>query len=69
MSGTPTGAQVRSLTRKLREERVKVAKLRKALIAANEHLIYVGWGDGWERSVADEEKLPQLVTDALRDTA
>lgn len=37
----------------------------EALMAAQRHLEYCGFGDNWERECADEEKLPQKIEEAV----
>jgi hypothetical protein len=46
----------------------KIKLLREALVAAEEHLSYCGYGDSWERECAYEQKLPQQIEEALKKT-
>ena len=46
----------------------KIALLRGALEAAQEHLEYCDYGDRWERECADEQGLPEQIADALEKT-
>lgn len=37
----------------------------EALVAAETHLSYCGYGDNWERECADASKLPTKIDDAI----
>ena len=45
-----------------------VLLLREALLKAQQHLDYCGYGDGWEHECARSEGLPQLINTALEVT-
>ncbi len=47
----------------------KIALLRAALTAAQEHLDYCGYGDSWERECARKAKLEEQIDTALEKTA
>lgn len=42
-----------------------IQKLVEALEQAQEHLDYCNWGDKWEREVAEGQKLPDKIQDAV----
>jgi len=42
-----------------------LAQCEEALKASWEHHEYCGWGDAWERDVAEAQKLPDKMTAAL----
>jgi len=42
-----------------------LAQCEEALKASWEHHEYCGWGDAWEREVAEAQKLPDKMTAAL----
>jgi hypothetical protein len=42
------------------------AALVQALAAAEEHLEYCGYGDTWERECATASRLPEIISEALR---
>ena len=52
----------------LRDRDAHLARLVGALEAARAHLEYCGYGDPYERECAKQEKLPQLIDEALADT-
>lgn len=49
-------------------DKEKIELLREALLAAESHLSYCGYGDSWERECAYEQKLPQQIEAALTAT-
>ena len=51
----------------LRDRDAHLARLVGALGAARAHLEYCGYGDSYERECAKQEKLPQLIDEALAD--
>lgn len=44
------------------------AKLRIALVAAEEHLSFCNYGDSYEHECAMQQKLPEKIQDALKTT-
>lgn len=40
--------------------------LAHALKEAKNHLDFIGWGDGYERELATDEKLPEVIDSALK---
>lgn len=42
-------------------------QLLKMLIEASEHLDYVGYGDSWERSIAQTTKLRERIEETIED--
>jgi hypothetical protein len=49
----------------MKTENEIIIQLFDALILAQLHLNYCGWGDSWERSCAEEENLPEIIENAL----
>ena len=49
-------------------DKQKVKLLRKALVLAEAHLSYCGYGDQWERSAATAQNLEKKITQALEKT-
>ena len=49
-------------------DKQKIQVLREALLAAEDHLSYCGYGDSWERECAREQKLPEKIEAALKQT-
>ena len=50
------------------DDKAKIALLRDALKAAQEHLEYCGYGDKWERECAHEAQLSTKIQEALNST-
>lgn len=51
------------------DDKAKIALLRDALKAAEEHLEYCGYGDRWERECAFGAELPTKIQEALNSTS
>jgi hypothetical protein len=49
----------------MKTEKEIIIELLNALILAEEHLDWCGWGDTYERECARNDKLPEVITNAI----
>lgn len=50
------------------DDKKRIEILKAALLAAQQHLEYCGYGDKWERECAQEAKLAEQIENALSIT-